>query len=382
MRFSTIVSVVTLVWGISPRQPSGKNIIRWLLKKRTNGSVRYCQYTSLPPNLYNRGGYYSYRDPRSGREFGIGRDKRIAVNEAIAANMELLSTQHISLLDRIKGNSVTLFCELILNFRNEIERRQLSTNTMKRHNQRLKIISEYFGGVPVKNIGIREVYSFLEIRAAGSKFAIANQYRALLSDIFKIAIASGLAEEDPASATRPFRTEVKRSRLLIDEYLLIRKIADVQNEWFGLCMDLALVTGQREGDLAAMRWEDIRDGRLYVEQQKTGAKIRISLPTTISRLNLTLADVLDNLKKINGKNEKLLGGKTARTIAAQFRIARDTSGLKWEGDPPPFHEIRSLSGRLHSAEKGSDFTQALLGHRSSSMTDKYRDGRGREWKDI
>ncbi|WP_285801121.1 hypothetical protein, partial [Escherichia coli] len=37
---------VTLVWGISPRQPSGKNIIRWLLKKRTNGSVRYCQYTS------------------------------------------------------------------------------------------------------------------------------------------------------------------------------------------------------------------------------------------------------------------------------------------------------------------------------------------------
>ncbi|EFW7047382.1 integrase [Shigella boydii] len=359
-----------------------KRLAGFCRESEMTGRRRNSNTRDLPPNLYNRGGYYSYRDPRSGREFGIGRDKRIAVNEAIAANMDLLSTQHISLLDRIKGNSVTLFCELILNFRNEIERRQLSTNTMKRHNQRLKIISEYFGGVPVKNIGIREVYSFLEIRAAGSKFAIANQYRALLSDIFKTAIASGLAEEDPASATRPFRTEVKRSRLLIDEYLLIRKIADVQNEWFGLCMDLALVTGQREGDLAAMRWEDIRDGRLYVEQQKTGAKIRISLPTTISRLNLTLADVLDNLKKINGKNEKLLGGKTARTIAAQFRIARDTSGLKWEGDPPPFHEIRSLSGRLHSAEKGSDFTQALLGHRSSSMTDKYRDGRGREWKDI
>ncbi|SPZ69935.1 IS600 ORF2 [Shigella dysenteriae] len=32
--------------GNISRQPSGKNIIRWLLKKRTNGSVRYCQYTS------------------------------------------------------------------------------------------------------------------------------------------------------------------------------------------------------------------------------------------------------------------------------------------------------------------------------------------------
>ncbi|MDA6599009.1 hypothetical protein OSL38_28090, partial [Escherichia coli] len=31
---------------------SGKNIIRWLLKKRTNGSVRYCQYTSLFRELY------------------------------------------------------------------------------------------------------------------------------------------------------------------------------------------------------------------------------------------------------------------------------------------------------------------------------------------
>ncbi|AHA64649.1 Exodeoxyribonuclease VIII [Shigella dysenteriae 1617] len=44
---STPQSVVTLVWGISPRQPSGKNIIRWLcLKKEQMVVVRYCQYTS------------------------------------------------------------------------------------------------------------------------------------------------------------------------------------------------------------------------------------------------------------------------------------------------------------------------------------------------
>jgi hypothetical protein len=43
---STTDSVVTLGWEISLRQPSGRNSIRWLLKKRTNGSVRYCQYTS------------------------------------------------------------------------------------------------------------------------------------------------------------------------------------------------------------------------------------------------------------------------------------------------------------------------------------------------
>lgn len=346
------------------------------------GRRRTTKTRDLPPNLYNRGGYYSYRDPRTGKEYGIGRNKRIAINEAVATNMELMSVRYESLLDRINGKNAVVFDDLASTFRNEIDRRQLRPNTMKRHNQRLRVICEYFEGVQVKSIGVREIYSFLETRAAGGKFAIANQYRSLLSDIFKTAIAAGLTEEDPASATRPFRTEVKRSRLLLDEYLQIRKVAETQNEWFGLCLDLALVTGQREGDLSMMKWEDIEEGRLCIEQQKTGARIRISLSTSIPRLGLKLGDVLEALKKINSKSEMILGGKTARIIAAQFRQARDSSGLTWESDPPPFHEIRSLSGRLHSEEKGRDFTQTLLGHRSSSMTDKYRDDRGREWKDI
>lgn len=62
-------------------------------------------------------------------------------------------------------------------------------------------------------------------------------------------------------------------------------------------MDLALVTGQREGDLSTMRWADIEGEKLCVEQQKTGAKIRISLSTRIEKLDLNLADVLDKLKR-------------------------------------------------------------------------------------
>lgn len=336
----------------------------------------------LPPNLYERGGYYSYRDPRSGKEFGLGRNKILAVNEAVAANMAILSAQNERLIDRINGKNETKFDELVINFRDEIERRKLKPNTMKRHNHRLKIIAEHFAGISVKNIGVRDVYNFLEQRAAGGKFAMANQFRTLLSDIFKCSIAAGLTDEDPVAATRAFRTEVKRSRLLLDEYLQIRKAADQNSEWFGLCLDLALVTGQREGDLSSMRWCDIEDDKLCVEQEKTGARIRISLSTRIEKMDLCLEDILEGLRKVNGNHEKILGGKAARTIAAQFRQARDLSGLEWKSDPPPFHEIRSLSGRIYAEEKGNDYTQAILGHKSSVMTDKYRDGRGRDWKDI
>ena len=78
----------------------------YLLTNRPCGSIRravqqasYCRESpmartrnharrDLPPNLYVRnGGYYCYRDPRTGKEYGLGRDKRLAVTEAIAANM-------------------------------------------------------------------------------------------------------------------------------------------------------------------------------------------------------------------------------------------------------------------------------------------------------
>lgn len=44
-------------------------------------------------------------------------------------------------------------------------------------------------------------------------------------------------------------------------------------------------------------------------------------------------------------------------------------------NPPTFHEIRSLAGRMHEAEYGREFAQHLLGHKSAKMTAKYLDSR-------
>ncbi|WP_179204761.1 phage integrase Arm DNA-binding domain-containing protein, partial [Salmonella enterica] len=48
------------------------------------GRRRSHERRDLPPNLYIRNnGYYCYRDLRTGKEFGLGRDRRIAITEAI-----------------------------------------------------------------------------------------------------------------------------------------------------------------------------------------------------------------------------------------------------------------------------------------------------------
>lgn len=62
-----------------------------------------------------------------------------------------------------------------------------------------------------------------------------------------------------------------------------------------------------------------------------------------------------------------------------FVKARNASGIEFSEQPPTFHEIRSLAGRLYEAERGKEFTQKLLGHKNQKMTEKYLDSRKKEF---
>ncbi len=57
-------------------------------------------------------------------------------------------------------------------------------------------------------------------------------------------------------------------------------------------------------------------------------------------------------------------------------------GIDW-GDkkPPSFHEIRSLSERLYSAQGNID-TSELLGHKDKETTETYHDDRRSEWHRV
>lgn len=105
------------------------------------------------------------------------------------------------------------------------------------------------------------------------KAASAKLIRSTLSDAFREAIAEGHITTNPVAATRAAKSEVRRSRLTADEYLKIYQAAESSPCWLRLAMELAVVTGQRVGDLCEMKWSDIVDGYLYVEQSKTGVKL-------------------------------------------------------------------------------------------------------------
>lgn len=61
---------------------------------------------TLPANLRERDGYYSWRHPITKQEFGIGRDVKDATRYATEANAKVLAESATSLVDRIDLASV------------------------------------------------------------------------------------------------------------------------------------------------------------------------------------------------------------------------------------------------------------------------------------
>ena len=159
---------------------------------------------------------------------------------------------------------------------------------------------------------------------------------------------------------------------------------------------LALVTAQRRADLGKMRFDDVWDGHLHIEQQKKAGKdygARVALPLTLRLdvVGLTLGEVIETcrayapagptlLRKSDGKSIEL---SSLSTRFNELIRAVEGAGAYRDREWPSLHEVRSLSERLYR-QQGIQ-TQHLLGHKNQDMTDKYNDDRGltaAEWKHL
>ena len=98
-----------------------------------------------------------------------------------------------------------------------------------------------------------------------------------MHDLFAHAVAEGPRDDNPVTGTLKSDEVVARRRLTLAEY---ERIHDNAKPWFKLALDLALITLQRREDLASLTTEHLRDGYLYIEQGKTGRRLRIKYAGT------------------------------------------------------------------------------------------------------
>jgi integrase len=360
------------------------------------------------PNLYckldKRTGkiYWQYKHPLFGRFHSLGTDEAEAKQVATEANMiiaEQRTRQILSVnerLARMKGKrtdiTVTEWLDKYMAIQEErLKHNELRPNSFKQKNKPVRLFREHCGLQHLKDITTLDIAEITDAIKAEGHNRMAQVVRLVLIDVFKEAQHSGHVPPgyNPAQATKQPRNKVTRQRLSLDEWKKIYTSAAQQEPYLQCGMLLALITGQRLGDICNMQFKDIWDDMLHVEQEKTGSRLAIPLDLKCDAIGLSLRDVISKcrdavvskyLVHFRHTSAQATRGDQVSTssLTSTFKKARDKSGLNWDkGTAPTFHEQRSLSERLYR-EQGVD-TQKLLGHKTQKMTDRYNDDRGKDW---
>ncbi|EMF6669822.1 phage integrase Arm DNA-binding domain-containing protein [Serratia marcescens] len=347
--------------------------------------------------------YWRYKHPITGKFHGLGTDEEAARAIAIEANSRLSEQKMNQLLiarDKIsktvgEGISVNSWLKRYWEIQEErCNLGEIKPITLNQKKYPIEVMRQAIGNKDIMTVTVRDIIDTLHPFRIRDQNGMAKVVRSVMSDVFQEAQQAGEVSPgfNPAKAAKAPKTKVKRQRLTIDEWRTIYELASGAPKYLQRAMLLAVVTGQRLGDISNMKFADIWDNRLHVIQSKTGARIAIPLHLRCDELGMTLEQVI-SLCRDRIVSPYLLhhhhtvarakrGGRIQeQTISGAFSDVREASGLKWEnGTPPTFHEQRSLSERLYRIQ-GID-TKVLLGHKSQQMTDEYNDDRGREWAVI
>lgn len=233
-----------------------------------------------------------------------------------------------------------------------------STKTQKEQNPQLDRLIAVFGQAQIDDIKPQHIRQYLDKRTAK---IMANREIALLSHLWNTAREWGHTEKaNPCTGIRKNKEEARGVYVSDDDFKAVLWAADDALED---AMLLAYHTGQRLADVLKMTRNDIKEGAIWVEQNKTGKKLAIEIQGHFADI---LEWVLSRPRKATGfyliqtENGRPL---TYTMLRKRFDAAREYAGVTFQ-----FRDIRPKaatdSGSLAEA-------QALLGHESASTTRKH-----------
>ncbi|WP_169709461.1 tyrosine-type recombinase/integrase [Deferrisoma camini] len=246
------------------------------------------------------------------------------------------------------------------------------------------------GSQKAKEITRRDVQALLD--SVGRRAPIqSNRLRALMSRLFRWAMARGHVDHNPVEGTERVGKEVPRTRTLTVE--------EIRIFWQGLdntalsdsvkqVLRLLLVLGQRPGEIAGMQYEELRiQGGIPVwtipgGRRKNGRPHEVPLP----------ALALDIIGPWQGKTGYVFPGPkgTPVTVEALSRALRRNLGEPEKAPPkkhgkrqaekipihPPFtpHDLRrTVATRMSEAGVSKLLKPIVLGHTPQDVTSKHYD---------
>lgn len=223
--------------------------------------------------------------------------------------------------------------------------------------ERLKTALVEFGPADVK---AKHVAALLDHHKATP--AMANHMRNVLKQVFAKAVLHGDCDVNPVLFVKPNKDK-KRDRYLTNpEFDAIRAKATPTLQ---AMMDICYLTGQRIGDVLAIRYADITEDGIYFRQQKTGNRVLVALTPDLAQAVATAKALHNNVRGLTLFHTR--GGKpfaywTVRTLWERATLAAGVEDAR-------IHDMRAKAATDAKAQ-GLD-SRTLLGHTTESSHSRY-----------
>ena len=252
----------------------------------------------------------------------------------------------------------------------------LAPRTQKDYRKHLKKLREVFGALRPQDIKPRDVGALL-IYGRGAAQSV--KLVAVLSAVFSKAVGRWYIVDHNPCAKIEKPKKGKRDRYVSDEEY--QALYNIAGDRLQIAMDLALLTGQRQGDLLSLTWDQVHTPKgkreewgIRFKQGKTGKKIMVAIDEPLEEVLKRAKMLVPQLPRryvlrtgprawVNDPGGKKYTSDGFRAVWQRaMRRAIRTGALKTRFT---FHDLRakniSDSGSLEEAMKRA-------GHMSMAMT--------------
>ncbi len=224
--------------------------------------------------------------------------------------------------------------------------------TQRQYLRAIALLRQVFGAMKPDDIKPPHLYGYMDRRP---KVAGNREIKGVLSDVFQYAIRWGVCSDNPCRQIDR-NPEAPRTRYVTDqEYSAVRGIMP---NTIQCAMDIASITGLRQGDILKLKLGDWTDAGLLVRTGKTGKVLLFDrtddLSEVIERCR-ALPSKMATLAMIHNREGQPYTTDGFRAIWQRRMAQALSAGLI--GERFTFHDLRAKAGSETSDDK-------LLGHQN------------------
>lgn len=241
---------------------------------------------------------------------------------------------------------------------------QLSERTQRDYGRHVRDLKGWFGHLLANDLKARDFRDFMNVTRGKIQ---RNKQLAVLSCAFSEAVGRWYwAERNPVRDVKRHPSRPRDREVTTDEYEDFKATVPLRMK---LAMELSVMTGQRQGDILALKWTQIDRvrGKISFRQAKTGKRLGV-------RITAALDALLERCAGLRPEGEYVIRRRDGdRYTSDGFRAIWQRYQRRWKKaghERFTYHDLRARAAALCGSVEAA---MLLLGHQNISMTRRVYD---------